>query len=74
MNIGRNTFPRKAFKQDLENRQSMQDNFSTSVALDDNEHMKLGQIARMFRLLGLIDTITSITSDSLPGSHVKESQ
>ena len=76
MNTGRNTCPRKAFKQDLEIllRQSTQDNFSMSVALDANEHTKLGQITRMSRSLGLIDTITSITSDSPPGSHVRGSQ
>ena len=52
----------------------MQDNFSIAVALDANEHMKLGHIDRIFRSLGLIDTITSITSDYPTGSHVRRSQ
>ena len=76
MNVGRNTCPRKAFKQDLELflRQSMQYNFSIAVALDANENMISGQIARMFRYLCLIDTITLITSETPPGSHIRGSQ
>ena len=32
------------------------------LALDTNEHIKLGSLAYMFRSLGLIDYITTITS------------
>lgn len=76
MNIGRTICPRKAFQQDLELllRQSAQDNFSIAVALDANENMRSRKIARMFRSLGLIETITSITSDAPPGSHIRGSQ
>ena len=75
LNINRNIYPRKAFQQDLEAflYSSMQDEFLIVVALDANENTKMGSIARTFLSLGLIDSISTITSATPPGSYIRGS-
>ena len=36
--------------------------------------MRVGSLAMTFHALGLIDFITTITNNSLPGSHIRGSQ
>ena len=43
------------------------------LALNANEYIKLGGLAYIFRSLGLIDSIITITSAKLPRSYVYES-
>ena len=76
LQAGRDTCPRKAFCEDLCGfiSSSINDKFSIVVALDANENMQIGKIARSFRGLGLVDSITSITSNTPPGTHIRGSK
>ena len=44
------------------------------LVLDSNEHVKLGGLAWIFRSLGLIDSITTITLAQPLDSHICGSQ
>ena len=51
----------------------MNDGFSIVAALDANENMKTGKIARSFTALELIDLITKVTSTASPGMCIRGS-
>ena len=72
LKIDRGIFPLKAFHEDLEAllRSSRQDGFSIVLALVENEHMGIRKLVIMFRYIGLIDTITTVTSKTPQASHV----
>ena len=42
--------------------------------MDANEDIKIGCIAKSFTAIGLIDSITTITSATPPGSHIRGSR
>ena len=44
------------------------------ISLDSNEHIRTGHLARSFRRLGLVESITSVTSSSPPASHINGSK
>ena len=44
------------------------------ISLDSNEHIRTGHLARSFRRLGLVDSITAVTSASTPDSHINGSK
>ena len=75
LNIKRDICPRKAFRYDFKLllHSLIQDNYSLVVALDANEYMKLGTLARMFCSLGLINSITIIISATPPKSYIRDS-
>ena len=51
----------------------IKESFSAAIAIHANEHMKIGSIARIFRLLGLADLITTITLYALPSTCIRGS-
>ena len=52
----------------------VQERFSIVVALDTNKDMRISSIARSFISLGLIDSITTVTSTKSHGICIRESQ
>ena len=73
MKANRNICPRKAFCEDLSQfiKLSIWEGFSIVAALDANENMKIGSIARSFTALELINSITTITSATPPGTYIR---
>ena len=76
LQASRDTCPRKAFRGDLcsFNSASINDNFSIVVALNTYENMQIGKIACSFRGLGLVDSITLITSEFPPSTYIRGSK